>query len=197
MKITDKKSLIDAAIVYSHRTDLAPYMDQFLGEAEDRISSSVRSIYNQNETTISYNSSSDSFPVPDDYLEPIYYFYNGVPIQVDTMRMKQYNQTDLPIGSYFNRAIHVMPTPETGDTMNIGYFSVPSILVNDTSTNDLLTYEPLIYLYPLMMSVTLFMEQIDMFQVWTDRFQGEVSRVNAISLESHPGGGPLAVKGIQ
>lgn len=193
-KISDRQTLISAAIVHSHRTDLSIYMDQFLGEAEDKITTTVKSIYNQSETIIA--NVAGEYAMPADYIEAIYLILGTTPVQMDSVRMRAYNQTEHPIASFHNRVITIQPDPGA-TSLEVGYFAVPTVLVADSDTNDLLTNEPLTYLYALMGSVTTFMEQTDMMQMWDAKYLAEVERINGIAIGSHPAGGPLNVRGIQ
>ena len=168
---------------YMHRDDLAPYMDSFFELGRQRISNDARLLCM--EITTNYVMTTPYQDLPADFIEarnvvvnvngarrPLR-FYTKAALDALTSR-----STTTPLGYTINAGqIEVRPTAGDVD-LDLTYYARPSVLVNDTDTNDVLTNFPSLYLYIVMMFASNSVHDTETEDVSATNYDTELARAN-------------------
>lgn len=170
---------------FSHRSDLSSKMDTFCILAEAAINKDLRSLDMEKRLDVTFTA--DFYDLPADYLEmrAIHLERSGARIAIKSYSPQQLDTLySRATGNPNGFAIHggqleLRPAPSATSTAEgeISYYArVPTL--TGTSTNDILTNFPLIYLSAMMVQVYLYLQDDEEMVKWANIYDSQITQAN-------------------
>lgn len=204
VSLADYSALAASVSRWTHRTDLADAIPEFVLLAESRISRDLRIRKQIVSTVLSTTAGEQGILIPDDWLE-----FENLSVGVMPERQLTYvtiEQLDArfpkngPAGVPFFYTIEgnqvlFGPMPNAIYPINILYFSRFDSLLT-AQTNWLLTNHPSVYLFSVLMEAMLYTQNMEMLAVYTQRYQAEMAQLQVVDDRSTHSGSVLRVRTI-
>jgi len=180
----------------AHRSDLSGNIPGFIAQAEALIASRVESRYMETSVTLSdldRSGTSVVYSLPNDFLSARSIATVGVPsnqrrtelrslgfaestfishLPAETTNLVGYFLTGADTPS--DRKMLIFPAPALGVEISVSYFAIPAPLINDSDTTRLLTNQGDLYLYGALKYLAVFIQDIDMYQLY-DRLFSDIT----------------------
>jgi len=175
---------------YSHRTDLDPLMDTFVGFAEAIINKELRVSEMEVIAATSYTAAFNDLPADFVEFRGFNVNANGLKSPVTFVTPDQivgYQSADGYRNATIAAALHggqieIRPEPDliTPLTGEISYYAkVPSLVTN--ATNDVLDAYPMMYLAAMMVQVNVYLQDDAQLNVWDATFNAQLQQANKTS----------------
>ena len=173
---------------FAHTTDLTSKMDVFCLLAEAVINKDLKTLEMEKRLSISLD---DAFyDLPADYMaiRALHIEVNGGRLPIALLSPPvldlRYSNTSGTIGGFaiHGGQIEVRPAPDATApvTAELSYFArVPTL--TGTSTNDILTNYPMIYLSAMMIQVYLYLQDTEQMATWTAAYSSQITQANKTS----------------
>lgn len=198
MAINTFGTLKQAIADWTHRTNLTPYLDDFVRMAESRIFSDLK--VKEMEARTTYTPTTR---------------YLATPARMTSIRrVVAKTATPRELLSTSPDGIHALYSTSTGTPshyaiigseiefnrvpnidMEIVYYAAPVALSDAATTNDVLAAYPDVYLAACMVEAGGFIKDAAMTAAWADRYTDALSRANRKSSRFHTGGPMAMVRG--
>lgn len=182
---------------YSHRPDLAEYMDSFFELARERISKDARLIAMEKIVTLEITAP-PTVALPADYLEAISV---STPATGGNARLPYYTRKGLDIQQRRSTGA-IGYTIEGGlfdapgaSSLIVNYFARPAVLVELDDTNQVLTDWPSLYLQAALLYVSDAVQDTETEMVAQQNYQRELDAANESDLIGRSSGGGLKMVG--
>lgn len=170
---------------FAHRSDLTSKMDTFCILAETVINKDLR--VQEMETILDVTFNDAFYDLPTDYLEmrAIHIENSGARVPIKSYSPQQLDRLySRATGTANGFAIHggqieLRPAPTATATVDgaITYFKRLTTLTG-TSTNDILTYYPMIYLSAMMLQVYLYLQDDIELAKWSEIYNSQIKQAN-------------------
>jgi hypothetical protein len=170
---------------FAHRSDLTAKMDTFCILAEGVINKDLRSL--EMETILDVTFDDAFYDLPSNYLEirAIHLEKNSARIPIKSYSPQQLDRLySRATGTANGFAIHggkieLRPAPSVTSTVDgqISYYKRVTTLTG-TSTNDILTTYPLIYLSAMMLQVYLYLQDDTELAKWSEVYNSQIKQAN-------------------
>jgi hypothetical protein len=187
---------------YLHRDDLTATIPTFITLAQARLNHDIDLMSMHTTASLAVVASVKEIALPTDFLEmlSVRVPYEGGFRVVEQRSLAQNGQVfESQLGAtgaprYFARygtTLEVSPLPEEATTLEIIYKQRLTPFVSDTDTDDMLTYNPNIYVYGAMLEAMPFLK--DPNTKWQELYLGEVERLNEQNDDQQWSGGPIQI----
>ena len=176
---------------YLNRSDLTSYLDTFIDLAESRMARDLRLREMETiDTTITTVAGTQSYSLPTGYLEMRFVTWQSNPYTFlaymsppDFFRV--YN-AGVASGSptYYTivgSTIYWGKKPDAANVLELGFFKRPTALSSSSTSNDILTYFPDLYLYASLAESEPFLMNDERLPVWAGLYKEGVNNDNPIS----------------
>jgi hypothetical protein len=196
MSIASYSELKTAIASWSHRTDLTNYLADFITLAEEKLFSELK--VKDMEARTDYTPTSRYLATPTRMtsirrivakssppVELISTSPDGLRAVWDTGSGTPSHYSVLGSEIEFNRIPNV--------DVEILHYAAPAALSDSSTTNDILTNYPLVYLAAAMCEVAVFVKDMQMLSTWEGKYAVGVNAANKKSSKFHTAG-PLAVR---
>ena len=178
MNYGELKSLVE---FYIHRTDLTTFLDGFADLAAERIGKEGE--LRVMEKAISHTGSTGTEPIPVDFMSMKNIAATGTR-GLNPLQYVSRAQFDLIARAVSGSASHytidsgsIRITPVAED-WNYVYYQKPEAMSDDTDQNAVLAKFPTLYLYGMLIYASNSIQDIDLEQVYIDRFNTELATAN-------------------
>lgn len=204
MALANYTDLLAAVAAWAHRNDLTAVIPDFVTMAEARISRDLRLRKQITTTTLVTTAGVRGVAIPADWLE----FENVSAATVPERQLSYVNVEHLDSrfpsgGRTGSPSVYTIegdgllfgPVPDSAYTINILYYArFPSLIT--ASTNWLMTNHPNIYLFATLAEAMFYTQNMEQLQAYTQRYQGELSQLQAMDDRSTHSGSALRVRTI-
>ena len=175
-----RQNLIDDAIVYLKRSDLAASVPTFLRLAEARIARELRLRMQLVSTTLQTVAGSGDIDLPEGLLELKAIAYTdwwrldiGSLEQVYAARQYPPVESRATVYAVQGSTLALAPVPSAAVDISITYYAKFDILTNPDDTNWLLTNHPSIYLFAVLAEAQPFMLDDDRTALWEAKYAAD------------------------
>ena len=190
MAISTYAELQTAIKSWSKRDDLDSQIPDFIKLAETRINRNIRIRIMETRVTSSTVSAQSYYGLPDNFVQMRHFKLNTEPVtdldyltpeRIDTLWAG--SKSGKPtIYTLLGDEIRLAPTPDGVYTMEMLYYKKFSALSDASTTTELLTACPDIYLYGALIELSAFTEHNEGVMKWTQLFN---ETINAIQNEDN------------
>ena len=179
-----------------NRSDLTSVIPTFIEGAHSKLNQSLRVRQMVQRATASVDSEYSA--LPGDFLEIRDIRLNTDPVRsLEAISSEQQNQERERFGNtagkpkYFTmigEQVQVFPTPDTTYTMELAYYEKIPDFSGDSSTNWLLTKEPLIYVYGALVHATPYLKDDDRVVLWQTLYRDQFNSLTQENERARYGG---------
>ena len=179
-----------------NRSDLTSVIPTFIQGAHSKLNQSLRVRQMVQRATASVDSEYSA--LPGDFLEIRDIRLNTDPVRsLEAISSEQQNQERERFGNtagkpkYFTmigEQLQVFPTPDTTYTMELAYYEKIPDFSGDSSTNWLLTKEPLIYVYGALVHATPYLKDDDRVVLWQTLYRDQFNSLTEENERARYGG---------
>jgi len=179
-----------------NRSDLTSVIPTFIEGAHSKLNQSLRVRQMVQRATASVDSEYSA--LPGDFLEIRDIRLNTDPVRsLEAISSEQQNQERERFGNtagkpkYFTmigEQLQVFPTPDTTYTMELAYYEKIPDFSGDSSTNWLLTKEPLIYVYGALVHATPYLKDDDRVVLWQTLYRDQFNSLTQENERARYGG---------
>lgn len=179
-----------------NRSDLTSVIPTFIEGAHSKLNQSLRVRQMVQRATASVDSEYSA--LPGDFLEIRDIRLNTDPVRsLEAISSEQQNQERERFGNtagkpkYFTmigEQLQVFPTPDTTYTMELAYYEKIPDFSGDSSTNWLLTKEPLIYVYGALVHATPYLKDDDRVVLWQTLYRDQFNSLTEENERARYGG---------
>ncbi len=202
MSISNYTELKDAIADFLNRSDLTAVIPTFISLAEADINRNLRHRLMENRATATINSRYSVLPT--DFLEPIRLHLEGTShnplelIGLFEMQKKRAASQDVANKPLFyaltQSEIELFPTPNVNYDLEMYYYAKVPTLSSSTTTNNILTNHPDIYLYGSLSHSAPYLAEDPRIQVWAGLYKNAVDGANQESQRSKTSGSGMSMK---
>lgn len=188
--VTNYATLTQSIYDFTHRSEVAPFVDYFIQGAQDQINNDI---FDRNEGngirymeapfTATINATTGVVAVPADWLAPKAIQVVQGSAQVSTLTFKS---VPWLYANYFNRAPQGLPSvmaregsnfifgpfPDAAYALQGTYYAMAPLLTSGATTNWMVTNIPLLFQAGCMMKAALFLRDTEMLQTWGAIYEG-------------------------
>ena len=167
---------------FAHRSDLTSKMDTFCLLAESLINKDLRTSEMEKRLAVTFTDA--YYDLPTDYMS-----MRSLHIELDGARCPIKLISPQQLDARYSRAtgnpgafsihggqIEMRPAPSSIDGSISYYARVPTL--TGTSTNDILTYYPMIYLSAMMIQVYVYLQDKDELSTWAEAYNSQILQAN-------------------
>ena len=187
MSITNYSELQTAVANFTHRSDLAAVIPDFIRLAEDMIYGDIESRQQDISATLTCTPLVETLSLPSDFIDSLSLSVSSITPHgtidfrvADQFRQEfQYGDSGVPrIYTIIGNNIFLAPIPDQAYTLNLIYQAKLMNLSNSNIANFLLTNYPSIYLYASLTHAAIYMEDDNLQKKWHDTYMGMLSQIN-------------------
>jgi hypothetical protein len=186
---------------YLNRSDLTSYLDTFIDLAETRHARDLRLREMETvDTSTTTVSGTQSYDLPTGYLEMRYVLLQTNPYTLlnymappDFFRVYNAGEgSGSPIYyTIVGGKIYLGNQPDSADVLELGFFKKPTALSSSSTTNDILTNFPDLYLYAALAESEPFLMNDERLQIWATLYKEGVKTSNEAAQRGRTSGATL------
>jgi len=186
---------------YLNRSDLTSYLDTFLDLAESRMNRDLRlREMEEADTSITTVSGTQSYTLPTGYLEMRYVVFQTTPYTLlnymappDFFRVYNAGEGSGTPKYYtiVGSKIYLGDQPDSANVLELGMFKKPTALSSSSTTNDILTNFPDLYLYSSLAESEPFLMNDERLPVWAGLYKEGVKSANEAAQRGRTSGATL------
>ena len=204
MALATYSDLITSVANWTHRTDLAALVPDFVTMAEARISRDLRLRKQITNTTISTVAGTQSITIPTNWLEFENVSVNSSPARQLTYVSIEQLDSKFPTNGYAGiPAVYTIegdsvlfgPTPDAVYSIDMSYYARFDSIIT-SSTNWLLTNHPSIYLFAVLIEAMSYIRDPEQLATYTNRYYEGVKQLQDQDDRATHSGSSLRVRGI-
>lgn len=188
MSITNYSELQTAVINFTHRSDLATSIPDFIRLAEDMIYGDIEFRQQDVSATLTCTPLVEIVALPTDFIDSLSLSLSSSTPRAtidyrpaDQFRQEfQYGDSGVPrIYTIIGSSIYLQPVPDQAYGLNLIYQSKFTNLSVSNPANALLTNYPSVYLYGTLTHAAIYMQDEKMEQKWHDLYINTLKNLNA------------------
>ncbi len=175
---------------YSHRTDIDPFMDTFVGFAEAIINKELRVSEMETIAPTSYTDALNDLPADFVEFRGFSVDNNGIkspvtfvtPDQIISYQSANGFRSSMIAAALHGGQIEIRPAPDLIVPLagEISYYAkVPTLVTN--TTNDVLDAYPMLYLAAMMVQVNVYLQDDNQLNIWDATFNTQLKQANKTS----------------
>lgn len=200
MTISTYLDLQAAVTNFTHRSDLATSIPDFIRLAEDVIYGDLDSRQQGTTATLTCTANTEALALPVDFIDfrSLSLLSTTPQGTLEFLSPEQYNQqfqttnTGIPrVYTIIGNNIYLQPIPDQAYTLNAVYEAKLTNLSVATPTNWLLTLYPSVYLYASLVQAAIFMQDATQEAKW---FEAYTKAVQGINVKDWENGANMQVK---